>query len=40
MSWKSSKQDATADFTAEIEHVAASEATKEAIWIKKFLIEL
>ncbi|KAK8608943.1 hypothetical protein V6N13_025253 [Hibiscus sabdariffa] len=37
---KSSKQDTIADSTAEAEYIAASEVTKEAVWIKKFITEL
>ncbi|PKI60665.1 hypothetical protein CRG98_018912 [Punica granatum] len=33
VSWKSSKQDTTVDSTTEAEHIAASDAAKEAIWI-------
>ena len=40
MSWKSSKQDKTAISTVESGYIAASEAAKEAIWIKSFLMEL
>ncbi|XP_052170366.1 secreted RxLR effector protein 161-like [Diospyros lotus] len=39
-SWKSSKQDTTADSTTEAEYIAASDAAKEAVWIKKFVTEL
>ncbi|KAA3477952.1 gag/pol protein [Gossypium australe] len=38
--WRSAKQTYIADSTMEVEYVAASEATKEAIWIRKFLTEL
>jgi hypothetical protein len=39
-SWRSFKQSTTADSTTEAEYVAASEAAKEAVWIRKFLQEL
>ena len=38
--WKSSKQPTIADSTTESEYIAASEAAKEAVWIKKFVTEL
>ena len=38
--WKSSKQSTTADSTIEAEYIAASDAAKEAVWIKKFVTEL
>ncbi|XP_057994986.1 secreted RxLR effector protein 161-like [Hevea brasiliensis] len=38
--WKSSNQTTIADSTTEAEYVAACDATKEAIWIKKFVSEL
>ena len=40
MSWRSSKQDTVADSTIEAEYIAASEAAKEAVWIKKFVTGL
>ena len=40
ISWKSSKQSTTADSTTEAEYIAASEAAKEAIWMRKFVSEL
>jgi len=40
VSWKSSKQETTADSTTEAEYIAASEAAKEGYWIKKFVTEL
>ena len=40
ISWRSCKQDTTADSTTEAEYIAASEAAKEAVWIRKFIQEL
>ena len=40
INWKSSKQDTTTDSTIELEYIAASEAAKEAVWIRKFIVEL
>jgi hypothetical protein len=40
VSWKSSKQSTVADSTMEAEYIAASEASKEGYWIKKFVTEL
>jgi hypothetical protein len=39
-SWKSSKQDTIADSMMKVEYIAASEAAKEVVWIKKFVSEL
>ncbi|KAL0287194.1 UNVERIFIED_CONTAM: Retrovirus-related Pol polyprotein from transposon TNT 1-94 [Sesamum calycinum] len=36
----SSKQDTTADSTTEAEYIAASEATKETVWMKNYIQEL
>ena len=40
VSWKSSKEETTTDSTTESEYITAFEATKEAVWIKKFITEL
>ena len=40
VSWKSSKQAIVADSTTEAEYIAASEAAKEVVWMKKFIFEL
>ena len=40
MSWKSSKQDIVASSSTETEYISASEAAKEAVWIRNFLIAL
>ena len=40
VSWRSVKQSYIANSTMEAEYVAASEATKEAIWLRKFLMEV
>ena len=40
VSWKSSKQSIVADSTTEAEYIAASDAAKEAVWIKKFITDL
>ena len=39
MCWKSSKQDTTADSTTEAEYIAASDAAKEGVWVKKFITD-
>ena len=40
VSWKSTKQQIVADLVTKVEYIAVSEAAKEAIWMKKFIIEL
>ncbi|KAJ9542372.1 hypothetical protein OSB04_028878 [Centaurea solstitialis] len=40
ISWKSSKQDTIADSTTEAEYIAASDAAKEAVWLRNFLLDL
>ena len=40
MSWRSSKQDTVADSIIEAEYIAASDAAKEVVWIKKFITGL
>ena len=40
VSWKISKQDTVANSTTESKYIAASEAVKEAVWIKKFITGL
>ena len=40
ITWRSVKQSCTADSTMEAEYVATCEATKEAVWLKKFLSDL
>ena len=40
VSWKSSKQETVTGSTAEAEYIAASRATKEGVWMRRFLIEL
>ena len=38
--WRSVKQTCVADSTTEAGYVAASKAAKEAVWLKKFLMDL
>ncbi|KAL2524270.1 cysteine-rich RLK (RECEPTOR-like protein kinase) 8 [Abeliophyllum distichum] len=38
--WRSIKQSCIADSTMEKEYVAACEAAKEAVWLRKFLLDL
>ena len=40
VSWKSSKQPTIADSMTEAEYIAASDAAKEAVWLKKFITDL
>ena len=40
MSWRSIRKKYIADSTTEAKYVAACEAAKEAVWLKKFLIGL
>ena len=40
VSWKSTKQPAIADSVTKAEYIATGEATKEAVWMKKFIMEL
>ncbi|KAK9047935.1 hypothetical protein SSX86_033103 [Deinandra increscens subsp. villosa] len=40
VSWCSTKQSVVADSTTESEYIAASEAAKEAVWMKKFITDL
>ena len=40
ISWRSVKQSSIVDSTMEAEYIAASEAAKEAMWLKNFLMDL
>ncbi|KAL0445218.1 UNVERIFIED_CONTAM: Retrovirus-related Pol polyprotein from transposon TNT 1-94 [Sesamum latifolium] len=40
VAWKSSNQDTIADSTTKAEYIAASEAAKEAVWMKNYIQEL
>ncbi|KAJ9552878.1 hypothetical protein OSB04_016923 [Centaurea solstitialis] len=40
ISWKSSKQNTIADSTTEAEYIAASDAAKEAVWLRNFILDL
>ena len=39
ISWRSVKQSSIADSTMEAEYIAASEAAKEVVWLKNFLLD-
>ena len=40
VSWRSVKQSYIANSTMEVEYVATFEVAKEAIWLRKFLMEV
>ncbi|KAL0420205.1 UNVERIFIED_CONTAM: Retrovirus-related Pol polyprotein from transposon TNT 1-94 [Sesamum latifolium] len=40
LAWKSSNQDTTTDSTTKAEYIVASEAAKEAVWMKNYIQEL
>ena len=40
ISWRRVKQSSIVNSTMEAEYIAASEAAKETIWLKNFLIDL
>ena len=40
ITWRSIKQSCIVDSTMEVEYVAASEAAKEAVWLRNFLMDL
>src|SRR3954471_18342860 len=40
VSWKSFKKNTVADSTMDAEYIGASEAAKEGIWVRNFIIEL
>ena len=40
ISWRSIKQSCIVDSTMEVEYMAASEAAKEAVWLRNFLLDL
>ncbi|KAJ9561646.1 hypothetical protein OSB04_006806 [Centaurea solstitialis] len=40
ISWKSSKQDTIADSTTEAKYITASDAAKEAVWLRNFIKDL
>ena len=38
--WRSVKQSSTVESTMEVEYIAACEAAKEAVWLKKFFTDM
>ena len=40
ISWRSVKQSSIVDSTMEAEYITASEAVKETVWLKNFLLDL
>ena len=40
ISWRSINQSSITDSTMETEYIAASEAAKDAVWLKNFLMDL
>ena len=40
INWRSVKQSSITDSTMEAEYIVASEAAKEAVWLKNFLMDL
>ena len=40
ISWRGVKKSSIADSTMEAEYIASSEAAKEAVWLKNFLLDL
>ena len=40
INWRSVKQSSIADSTMEVEYIAASEATKEVVWLRNFLMDV
>ena len=40
ISWRSIEESCIADSTMEVEYVVASKATKEAVWLRNFLLDL
>ena len=40
VSWKNTEQATIIDSTTEAEYIAASEAAKEVVWMRKFIMEL